>query len=782
MSSIELTYTTSFPEENPTDVTATDTTWQSSSFADHDDIEYKTGEWDGIMVDATSGKFAYNAASGYIQVRAPLTMYVPLAASEDSATLTLGMYKDYTADFEITVDGTTLDNGYSTTLDAGDEARWVKVEFAATGSEQSVYLGSVTVDYAEDTATYPGTPTDVTAEDTTWDLTTGDDSIDTEGNRNDWHGIRIDASASGAKFSSNGGSARVQVKANTVIYIPVAASDEGAILRLSGTDSADMAVTVDGETADLNTDVIVDTDETRYVTVAFGNVEGATGAEIYLTGISVDYIADDEQTYHMVEVGPDGDYQTITEALANETSSLKDRLVLNIEPGDYEEKITVTQPGVVFQNADESYENKVVIHESYYSGNVWDENGNYMPQDEYDLGTSECGTVIIAATATGFSAYGITFQNDYNVVDHLGDDDETPAVAFDSKADKVNLKDCTFIGRQDTLYVEGSGNRVYVNDSYIEGTVDFIFGDADAYFTDCDIHMAAFGSRTSGYYTAPNTKKGNVGLVFHDCTLTADDQLTGVSLGRPWQTLCAYDEEIIDEDGVSHYTNIDCEVKNANYSDVSSAATFIGGTMPDQDRMVGSRWSLWRHRNENYQMVNVTYKADVRFTEMFTTNPDGTLVTANQVTDDIGIGAIDNDTYADSEAAAAAMLSAMKIGDDYNWDAAGMDRYPTNDGTEEPDDGTGSGGHDTGADGSDDGTGGLGANVGGSDEATDGTTESGDEGSTDDARNSTASVDQESESTLSRTGSAILAMVVVVAALLMAGTATLAVRGRMRRH
>lgn len=764
-------------------MTATDTTWQSSSFADHDDIEYKTGEWDGIMVDATSGKFAYNAASGYIQVRAPLAMYVPLAASENSATLTLGMYEDYTADFDITVDGTTLlDNGYSTTLDAGDEARWVKVEFAATGSEQSVYLGSVTVDYAEDTATYPGTPTDVTAEDTTWDLTTGDDSIDTEGNRNDWHGIRIDASASGAKFSSNGGSARVQVKANTVIYIPVAASDEGAILRLSGTDSADMAVTVDGETADLNTDVIVDTDETRYVTVAFGNVEGASGAEIYLTGISVDYIADDEQTYHMVEVGPDGDYQTITEALANETSSLKDRLVLNIEPGDYEEKITVTQPGVVFQNADESYENKVVIHESYYSSNVWDKEGNYVQQDDYDLGTSECGTVIIAATATGFSAYGITFQNDYNVVDHLGDDDETPAVAFDSKADKVNLKDCTFIGRQDTLYVEGSGNRVYVNDSYIEGTVDFIFGDADAYFTDCDIHMAAFGSRTSGYYTAPNTKKGNVGLVFHDCTLTADDQLTEVSLGRPWQTLCAYDKEIIDEDGVSRYTNIDCEVKNENYSDVSSAATFIGGTMPDQDQMVGSRWSLWRHRDESYQMVNVTYTDDVRFTEMFTTNPDGTLVTAKQMTDDIGFGAIDNDTYADSEAAAAAMLSAMKIGVDYNWDAAGMNRYSTNDGTEEPDDGTSSGGHDTGAEGSDDGTGGSGANVGGSDEATDGTTESGDGGSTDGARNSVASGEQESESTLSRTGSAVLAMVVVVASLLVAGTAMLAVRGRMRRH
>ena len=61
----------------------------------------------------------------------------------------------------------------------------------------------------------------------------------------------------------------------------------------------------------------------------------------------------------------------------------------------------------------------------------------------------------IGAGATGFSAYGITFQDDYNVVDHTAAGEQTPAVALNTQADKVYLKNSRIIGRQDTLYVQG---------------------------------------------------------------------------------------------------------------------------------------------------------------------------------------------------------------------------------------------------------------------------------------------------------------------------------------
>ncbi len=58
-----------------------------------------------------------------------------------------------------------------------------------------------------------------------------------------------------------------------------------------------------------------------------------------------------------------------------------------------------------------------------------------------------------STVTTDPSAYGITFQNDYNVVDHTAAGEQTPAVALNTQADKVYLKNSRIIGRQDTLYV-----------------------------------------------------------------------------------------------------------------------------------------------------------------------------------------------------------------------------------------------------------------------------------------------------------------------------------------
>ncbi|KAM7471360.1 hypothetical protein LguiA_009543 [Lonicera macranthoides] len=50
------------------------------------------------------------------------------------------------------------------------------------------------------------------------------------------------------------------------------------------------------------------------------------------------------------------------------------------------------------------------------------------------------------------------------------------AVAFRISGDSVVLLGCSFLGAQDTLYDHSSMH--YYKDSYIEGAVDFIFGNA----------------------------------------------------------------------------------------------------------------------------------------------------------------------------------------------------------------------------------------------------------------------------------------------------------------
>lgn len=150
------------------------------------------------------------------------------------------------------------------------------------------------------------------------------------------------------------------------------------------------------------------------------------------------------------------------------------------------------------------------------------------------LAPTSGATVTIGAGATGFSAYGITFQNDYNVVDHTAAGEQTPAVALNTQADKVYLKNSRIIGRQDTLYVQAPATACTWTGGYIEGTVDFVFGDANAYFAGTELHMAAFAGKNNGYFTAANTKKSGVGLVFDRCNLTvaaAYDDDAKLSLG-----------------------------------------------------------------------------------------------------------------------------------------------------------------------------------------------------------------------------------------------------------
>lgn len=359
------------------------------------------------------------------------------------------------------------------------------------------------------------------------------------------------------------------MNAGTILYIPVAQAEGGATVTVKG-QLYGPTLKLDGTDITTGTAVTIATDSTRYVPLS---VEG-TGS-LYLTGIAIDYAAGSPAaTSHTVTVGPNGQYRTIQAALDANDSSETDRLVLKITPGDYREKITVT----------------------------------------------------IGAGATGFSAYGITFQNDYNVVDHTAAGEQTPAVALNTQADKVYLKNSRIIGRQDTLYVQGAGNRVYVDGGYIEGTVDFVFGDANAYFAGTELHMAAFAGKNNGYFTAANTKKSGVGLVFDRCNLTvaaAYDDDAKLSLGRPWQTFAQY-TQVRKGDGSSYVTGVDLGTKNSAYTDTSSAVTYLDSTM--SSKITKNRWNVWTSKNQSGKSVDVTFHDDVRFAEYASHDETGALL------------------------------------------------------------------------------------------------------------------------------------------------------------
>jgi pectinesterase len=105
------------------------------------------------------------------------------------------------------------------------------------------------------------------------------------------------------------------------------------------------------------------------------------------------------------------------------------------------------------------------------------------------------------------------------------------AVALHVEGDRFVAKNCTLLANQDTLYTATENSRQYYKDCYIEGTTDFIFGEAIVVFQSCTLK-----SLVNSYITAASTRPGHAyGYVFFDCKLIADTAAKKVYLGRPWR-------------------------------------------------------------------------------------------------------------------------------------------------------------------------------------------------------------------------------------------------------
>lgn len=105
------------------------------------------------------------------------------------------------------------------------------------------------------------------------------------------------------------------------------------------------------------------------------------------------------------------------------------------------------------------------------------------------------------------------------------------AVALHVTGDRIVFRNCRFVGNQDTIYAGESDCRHYFENCEIEGTTDFIFGSATAYFQNCKIVC-----KKNSYITAPNTPRDTkYGLIFNECHISAIDGVDKVYLGRPWR-------------------------------------------------------------------------------------------------------------------------------------------------------------------------------------------------------------------------------------------------------
>ena len=206
-----------------------------------------------------------------------------------------------------------------------------------------------------------------------------------------------------------------------------------------------------------------------------------------------------------------GDYLTIQEAVNSVRDLGQQEVRILIKNGLYREKLVIPswkeKISLIGENRDST-----IITNADYSGGIT-AGKTYSTFNSY--------TVLVEGN--DFKAENLTIQNTAGRVGQ--------AVALHVEGDRAVIKNCSILGNQDTLYTATSTSRQYYLNCYIEGTTDFIFGEATAVFQSCTIK-----SLSDSYITAAATSPGQkYGYVFFDCTLLASSDARKVYLGRPWR-------------------------------------------------------------------------------------------------------------------------------------------------------------------------------------------------------------------------------------------------------
>lgn len=256
-----------------------------------------------------------------------------------------------------------------------------------------------------------------------------------------------------------------------------------------------------------------------------------------------------------ITVSPDGsgDYTSIQEAI-NDTKAFPDLpITIYIQPGVYEERVRIYpwNTNLTLEGADPS--TTIIRYDDHFK--------------RTDLGrNSTFHTWTLAVEADDVTLKNVSIENSAGPVGQ--------ALALYISGDRCVVRNCTLKGYQDTLYCTGEQSRQYFYNCRIEGSTDFIFGNATALFESCTLHSLA-----DSYITAASTtSRQDHGFVFKDCQLTANAGVERVYLGRPWRKNaatvfinCEYGSHIRPE-GWQIWSN-DADPRSARYAEYTLSDT-----------------------------------------------------------------------------------------------------------------------------------------------------------------------------------------------------------------
>jgi len=213
-----------------------------------------------------------------------------------------------------------------------------------------------------------------------------------------------------------------------------------------------------------------------------------------------------------------GKFKTIQEAVNSVRDLGPAQVTIHIKAGVYHEKLVIPSWKCKITLLGDDPSNTVITNNDY-SGKMNPGGKDAFGKEKFTTYTSY--TVLIQGNDVVLQ--NLTIQNSSGRVGQ--------AVALHVEGDRCVVKNCRLLGNQDTLYAATEKSREFFDNCYIEGTTDFIFGEATAVFQNCTIK-----SLLNSYITAAaTTPRQKFGFVLINCKLIADTSVHKECLGRPWR-------------------------------------------------------------------------------------------------------------------------------------------------------------------------------------------------------------------------------------------------------
>ncbi|XP_021771360.1 pectinesterase QRT1-like [Chenopodium quinoa] len=214
--------------------------------------------------------------------------------------------------------------------------------------------------------------------------------------------------------------------------------------------------------------------------------------------------------------GKTGDSITVQGAVDLIPSGNSQRIRILILPEIYRERVVVpsSKPYISFIGTENQTSNTVI---------TWNNKASDRNSNGAELGTF--GSATISIFSDYFCASEITFENTVVAIPGgLG----MQAVALRVSAERAMFYKVNILGAQDTL-LDDTGSHYFYH-CLIQGSVDFIFGNARSLYQNSVLHSIA---NRSGAIAAHhrNTPEENTGFSFLNCTINGSGL---IYLGRAW--------------------------------------------------------------------------------------------------------------------------------------------------------------------------------------------------------------------------------------------------------